>query len=698
MSSSSYVGRVGGLALALGVGAAVLTNCAVATADSSSPDPSASSTSDTATPNVTASNPTAAKPVRGAAARAARIAAAADASSSSATPETSTAETSAPVNHSAATARRGKSAIAARRAAKNAKPAAALQAAPAPAAAADVASELSAPADLPVAPAPVALAETAAVLTDVTPAPVIERPNLLKTLAAALLPTAATPVKPSVITQAPTIAVKPAASLTDNLSAAAQLALAVSAAAAVATTPSASSSSKTTPTPTLVLDGYDVVPTNTETVYTFYGRWTSLPGLPNSLQGAQKFKLVDPKTQESLGNFDALVSQGDPTSVGTKYVSMLVTANDGVNVGTGAGQTPPVGSLISTWTIGPFGLAYSAMPTDTGDKVTFKLTTPFGDIKLPMPFDAAKGIADHTFDNRPVDLANGFRIAPADPNAEILTGSAGVLPLFSAVQGVQKFDMLDSNGQSVGSFDGEFTTTADVLGLYTQAILVTANDGINVGVEPGQIPPVGTVYNVIYFFSDDFNLIYASSPVSYGSGSVTTTKLMTPSGTVTIPLELLNTSKQPTIKLSGVGGKTYVPTSDFVPAGINGLPPRDVQYQGYQQFEVKDFTGRVVGSVDADVTTQWSFVGVKSQALLITNVRSGNVGLGPSDIPPVGTTMTFTYFGNGLGYADAVIPQKGFDVNAFSIQTILGEIPLFPAFIPNPNRPEINYFNPFLVV
>ena len=83
----------------------------------------------------------------------------------------------------------------------------------------------------------------------------------------------------------------------------------------------------------------------------------------------------------------------------------------------------------------------------SGDVVTVKLLTPFFDIPLPISFNAAAGIADHTVDNRPVQLANGYYIAPADPNGETLTGSTGFLPLFGAVQGNQKFNVYDSNNQ-----------------------------------------------------------------------------------------------------------------------------------------------------------------------------------------------------------------------------------------------------------
>ena len=67
------------------------------------------------------------------------------------------------------------------------------------------------------------------------------------------------------------------------------------------------------------------------------------------------------------------------------------------------------------------GMSYSAMPSPTGAKVSTKLRTPFGSFALPITYNAAAGIADHTFDNRPVRLGGGFTLAPADPDAEIIT-------------------------------------------------------------------------------------------------------------------------------------------------------------------------------------------------------------------------------------------------------------------------------------
>lgn len=171
-----------------------------------------------------------------------------------------------------------------------------------------------------------------------------------------------------------------------------------------------------------------------------------------------------------------------------------------------------------------------AMPSSSGDVVKVKLLTPLVDIPLPISFDAAAGIADHTVANRPVRLANGYNIAPADPSAETFTGSTGFLPLFVAVQGNQKFNVYDSTDTVVGSFDGQFITTSDLLGIYTQAILVTSTDTGTVGTDA--VPPVGSVFNFRYFGNTGFGM--AQSVVPSTSGDIISLKLLTP--LVNIPL------------------------------------------------------------------------------------------------------------------------------------------------------------------
>ena len=448
--------------------------------------------------------------------------------------------------------------------------------------------------------------------------------------------------------------------------------------------------SPSTVTPTLHFNGLDFVPASAEDVTSFYGRWTYLPGAPGLVQGHQEFDAIDPNTVGRVGTFGALVSRG----TGIDYTALLVTSGDGDNVGTGRGQLPPVGSLITNFQLGLIGLSYSAMPSPSGDVVSFKITSPFGDLPVAMEFDGAKGIADHTVDNRPIALGNGFSIAPAEPDAEILTATSGILPLFTAVQGHQVFSVYDSAGHAVGSFDGVFTTTSDIIDTYTQALLVTANDGTNVGTAAGQIPPVGTVYNVIYRGSDDVYFLYSSLPSPSGDQ---VSVIQVNKGVVTrSALTLIDASESPaTWPYSGAGGYVFVPVSDLQPGGVNGLPPRDAQIQGYQKFDVYDSAGVKVGSVDADVANQWDAFGIHSEAILVTRVTQGGVG----EVPPVGSVFTRVSSGDtGFGSAQSVVPTASGDLTSLQLVTPWGDIPMPSTLRPAKSRTEVSYYSPFSTV
>ena len=722
MSASTYVGRIGALAAAFGVGAAIFTGPAIAWADPASPDTAGPSATDA--PAGAQAPAEAAAPTRGRAAHSARTPRTADSSASTSTPKAtrSSSDTSAPdladvVQRDLTPRRASDSAESAPQQSADASPgpAAATAAkanndvpAVAPVAAA---SELSTPAEVPspaaslATPAPAA-AQTVtslieAVTTAVAPAPSVSAKTVtpVVTLPAALTNVAShiSTVINSVVTQLVNTfsGSSPFGPQVDSPANWLLLAVARRQPIGAAATAAATSAS---PTPALILNGYSVVPSSTEIIDSFTGRWAYWPGQPNMLQGRQDFNLVNPTTEETVGSFSALVTAGDPTSIGAHYVRMLITANDGENVGTGPGQTPPVGSFIADFTLGIVGMSYSSMPTPSGDKVSVKLRTPFGSFPLPFTYNASAGIADHTFDNRPMDVTGGFHIAPTNPLAEKITATIGTLPLFNSVQGKQVFGVFDSTGKKVGTFDGEFTTTSDTIGISTQAILVTANSGDNVGTNPGQTPPVGTVYNVAYFGSDKVWLLYSSMPTK--SGDVVTIKLGTPGGVVDLPNILFNNfnaSTEPTMKsMIAPGGQKFVATSAVIPAGVNGLPPRDVQIQGYQQFDVVNFLGQKIGSIDADVESQWDGFGIHSKSILITKVTSGSEGATPLNVPPVGTVMNFIDMGNGFGFADSVIPQKGVDVAAFQFVTPLGNIPLLPSIVVA-NHPTVDYFNPFLV-
>lgn len=452
-------------------------------------------------------------------------------------------------------------------------------------------------------------------------------------------------------------------------------------------------------TPTLTVNGYELLPASPQTVTGFYGRWAYFPGAPGMVQGQQQFNVVDPVTGETVATVDALVARGSLPN----YTQVLITGDDGLNAGTGLGQVPPAGSIIASINVfGRFGWSYSALPSPSGDVVSFRIVTPFGDVPLPLRFNAAEGIADHTVDNRPMQLGNGYSIAPVEPAGETFTATSGLLPVFTAVQGYQRFGVYDSEGHRVGSFDGVFTTTTDIGVNYTQAILVTANDGINVGTDAGQTPPVGSVYNVIYTNSDDNWVLYSSLPSP--SGDVVSVAQGLPSGRVrnisTWLLTRLDASAPPLVPaLAMPRGNRFVPVSALQPAGVNGLPPREVQTQGYQQFDVYDATGSLIGRVDADVFTQWDLFGVYSESLLITGVAEGTAGADAGQVPPTGSVYEFVYFGNsGFGAAYSAVPSVPRPFIASAFLTPFGAIPLFTKYDASDGLTGVSYFDPFVAL
>lgn len=435
-----------------------------------------------------------------------------------------------------------------------------------------------------------------------------------------------------------------------------------------------------TATPALRLNGFDIVPASTAQVTSLYGRWAYMPGAPGFIQGRQNFSVVDPKTGATAGNFDALVSRGN----GIGYTQLLVTSTGGA----ADGPVPPVGSLISSLRLGPVGFSHSALPTPSGNAVSFKITTPFGEAPVPFPFDNAKGIGDRTVDNRPMRLGNGYSIAPADPAGETITATSGIMPGFMTVQGNQVFSVYDPSGHPVGSFDGVFTTTSDLF-FYTQAVMVTANEGVNVGSLPGQVPPVGSVYNVIYFGADDRFLLYSALPAPDGAD---VSVIRSDRGTVTASaLTLIDATSRPDMPLSGVGGVRFVPVSELKPTGVNGLPPREVEIQGDQQFDVYGSAGARIGTVDADVFTQWDAFGVHSTALLITRVAQGG-----DDVPPAGSIFNFVRSDRGgFGSAHSTVPRQSGNLTSFTLVTPWGDVPMPATFVPVGRRTPVVFNSPF---
>jgi hypothetical protein len=344
-----------------------------------------------------------------------------------------------------------------------------------------------------------------------------------------------------------------------------------------------------------------------------------------------------------------------------------------------------------------FGSLYSAMPSPSGDVISYKFVTPFGDIPLYTAFDAAAGLADHSVANRPIQLTNGYYIAPQTPSTENFTAITGLPPTYVAVQGDQVFDVYQTGTNTpVGSFHGYVTTTSDFFGTYTQAILVDEVLAGTEGTAAGQVPPVGSVYNVIYFNNDNWYNLYSSLPSP--SGNVISDKLVTPLGVLPINTTYDAAAPVPIHSLTVPGQYSFVPTSTRQLAGINGLPPQDVSIQGYQQFDVFNSAGTKIGSFDADVTTHSDVFGNYSEAVLVTNVTSGTAGTAAGQVPPVGSEFNFLYNSNlpatGIIFSDLAMPSG--NVTRETFVTLLGHITIPTSISPSAGLTDVSFFDPFL--
>ena len=439
--------------------------------------------------------------------------------------------------------------------------------------------------------------------------------------------------------------------------------------------------------PTLILNGYAVLASTPLNVTSFYGKYSTGPSTAGSIQGRQQFDLVNQQTGDIVGKFGALVSQNNSFGlIGHRRVhtELLVTDIEEGTVGTGPGEIPPLSSRIGAGAIknSGYGSVYSAMPEPGGSVVRWTLLTPFGRIPLPPFYDATKGFADYGELNQPFSLANGYSVGPANPeNPWLTTAIAGLSPIYTVEQGLQKFRVYDTaTGVATGTFTGCATPTRDALIFHTLAILVTDTDGsTNIGTGPGQVPPRDTVYNLFYIGSLRPHLLYSSSPSP--SGDVISTQLVTPTGALHLPF-VFNASTPPApAPLQVPGGYRFVPTSPLHRIGLNGLPPLDVLVQGYQQFDVLDPAGNKIGSVDADVSHQWNgfepraLFSVQNTGMLITKITSGTSGSGTGDVPPVGSVFNFLHSRvPGLQRFYSALPSPAGDLITNVLVTPFGSI------------------------
>ena len=467
--------------------------------------------------------------------------------------------------------------------------------------------------------------------------------------------------------------------------------------------------------PTMYWNGYEVVPVGEPNITQFYGEYTMVPAFPGIVQGTQDFDLVD-ENGDTVATIHGLVTYNNDVGSGNRLLQILVTDadfGDGVKYGTDFKDIPRPGSVFASVSNGKYGNVYSALDNPGGDDVvTYKFVTNSFTLPLnPDPFRIKFSSADFLYDNegvnRPIYTQDGYYIAPVNDSTP-WTAYAAYQPLFNAIQGANTFGVYDAETkQLVGTFEGVVTVTSDFWGTTSEAILVTEAEGDLVGVGAGQIPPKGTIYNIIYWTEDPgAYLLYYAKPDARPNANVIKTILVDTkkSGRVdTLDLQFRFDAAAPpvreSLKVPGRNGSGYTlkPVGELVYSGVNGLPPREAIVQGYQQYEVYDSNGVYLGKVNADVTKQWNLAGNSSEAVLVTGIVDGEVGPEAGKVPPVGSVFNFNYTGNtGFYEAYYALPtDSGKSKISYQSVTPFGGIPLFKNYDAAKELGDYNYYSPF---
>jgi hypothetical protein len=343
-----------------------------------------------------------------------------------------------------------------------------------------------------------------------------------------------------------------------------------------------------------------------------------------------------------------------------------------------------------------YGTMYSALASPNGDVLTTTLTTPFGIESMPAHYDVAAGLSTDSLDDQRVRLTDGYYLAPATGVTENITSVGGLPPYDIAVEGNQLFDVYNAAGdQATGAFDGEVTNTSDVALNYTEEILVTGDVSGTVGTAAGDTPPVDSLYNVFYIFGDNsiYNL-YSVTPTA--SGNVVSDVIVSPYGDITIPISFYDATGAMTVNSFTIptDDETIVPVGSEQISGVNGVPPLDSSFQGYQEFELDNASGNTIGNFDADVTTTNSFFGGSSEALLVT-AESGTAGAAVGDLPPVGSVIDVNSLGFGYEtvYSD-LVSTTGTNVISETLVTPMGDFAINPTMDLAVNAADSSFFVP----
>lgn len=389
----------------------------------------------------------------------------------------------------------------------------------------------------------------------------------------------------------------------------------------------------------------------------FGGADTAPPAVAGSIQSTGTFDYTD-TTIGDTGTFTGDQST-DTDGFGDTNAEYLVTSSTGTD-------GPAVGSVFDTYTFGDGEDEdiYSAIPTGDGDyTISDTMVTPFGDYTIPETFDAA----DVTVaDAGGVSIANGDVINP--DGSQTVTAINGIPPLTMAFQGTQTFGVDNAAGTSVGSLGVDDTTTADGVGTYTEAVLVTSDsDSTNVGTAAGELPAVGSVFNTADL--GGMENIYSDLVGTDGAANVITDTVQTSLGDFTIPTTFNAAAAEDTAAVDLADGDVLDPTGSLDLTGINGLPPVDVGVQGTQTFDLGSGSTDL-GTFTADVTNTLGLFGNTTETILVTSSTD------TSDLP-VGSEIETVSLGTGF---ENIYTDLATGTTSDTLVTPLGDITMPASF------------------
>lgn len=215
------------------------------------------------------------------------------------------------------------------------------------------------------------------------------------------------------------------------------------------------------------------------------------PPLTIAIQGYQPFEF-DNNPADTFNGLETTTTDG----FGFHTEALLVTGDTGT--GTGA---PPVGSVFNTIDFHNLQNVYSSIPQADGtDKVTDILTNTVTGHTTDLSSlfagdDASAGLIDGS-NVQPFFFGNGYTIAPVGP--ETFTGVNGLPPGNASIQGTEEFEVYHGS-VPVGTFTADVTTIPHMaLSNDAETLLVTSDTpGTDpVGTAPGDLPPVGSVFDI----------------------------------------------------------------------------------------------------------------------------------------------------------------------------------------------------------